>query len=92
MESLEEQLKTVISKYNDLQQRYSSLSASYECLSKEKERKETGKNHEQPTRFDLNWRSEADHVTGESWSQSAFEVDYFVPNTWQQWNDRGVFL
>jgi hypothetical protein len=27
MESLEEQLKTVISKYKDLQQRYSSLSA-----------------------------------------------------------------
>jgi hypothetical protein len=40
VEYLEEQLKTAVSKYENLQQKYSSLSASYESLSKEQRRKE----------------------------------------------------
>jgi cell shape-determining protein MreC len=38
VECLEEQLKTAVSKYEHLQQKYSSLIASYESLSKEQGR------------------------------------------------------
>ena len=71
-------MKTVVNKYEELQQRYSSLSASHGRLIKEQRGRETVKNEEGP-------RPSLDHVTTAFWKQYTLEGDDVLPTSnWQQ--------
>jgi hypothetical protein len=86
-------LKTVVGKYEALQQRYSSLSASYERLAEENGRKETKKNDEEQSNSSSGWKCDEVHVTSDIWRQDCLEDNQFLPaNSWQQWDDRGRFV
>jgi chromosome segregation ATPase len=93
VECLEEQLKTVVGKYENLQQRYSTLSASYERLEKQSRRKETGKNDEEQSNPYTGWKNDEVHVTSGTWRQDCLEDNQFLPaNSWQQCDDRGGYM
>jgi len=93
VECLEEQLKTVVGKYEDLQQRYSSLSASYERLVKGDERNETGEYDEERWNSCPGWKFEEVHVTTDIWREDYLEDNQLIAtNNWQRRDDRGGFV
>ncbi|KAE9378983.1 hypothetical protein N431DRAFT_553296 [Stipitochalara longipes BDJ] len=79
VECLEQQFKTVVGKYEELQQRYAALSASHDRLVKQK--KELGEEKEE---LCPSWTFGLDHVTDDFWKKYALEGDEILPTSrWQ---------
>ena len=86
-------MKTVSTKYDDLQKRYSSLSDAYESLASDKGEDVEVKNEEDRSHSYPDWNYDARYSNDVSWKHDGFEVDQFVSlNGWQQPDDRAQFL